>query len=89
LGFATVGADIGFQVNPEIKSTPKSGDAVIQDKGGIAFGLGAWIEKGLGNGSIKTGVGVQLPTDIHKPEVGDAVKNDLVLTIPVILEYTF
>jgi hypothetical protein len=80
LGFATVGADIGFLLNPEEKTAD-----VVTTKSGIEFGLGAWIQKGLGNGFIKTGVGVKLPTEAH----ADAGKTDLVLTIPVILEYTF
>jgi hypothetical protein len=83
LGFATIGADIGFQLNPELTS-----DDITLDEGGIEFGLGAWIEKDLGNGSIKTGIGVQLPTDAHKND-DFTTKNALVLTIPVILTYWF
>jgi hypothetical protein len=83
LGFATIGADVGFQLNPELTRQSKT-----YDEGGVEFGLGAWIQKGLGNGSIKTGVGVALPTVAHKAPDVDGEKT-LVLTIPVVLEYWF
>jgi hypothetical protein len=86
LGFATVGAEIGLQINPEI--TSKNGSSVTLDEGGLEVGLGLWIQKDVGNGLIKTGFGVQLPTEDHKPPTG-ATKSDLVFTIPVILEYSF
>jgi hypothetical protein len=89
LGFATVGADIGFQLNPATTSKPKSGETVTTNEGGIEFGLGAWIQKNVGNGLIKTGIGEQLPTEVSKPKGEKAEKSNLVLTIPVILEYSF
>jgi hypothetical protein len=93
LGFAVVGADIGFQLNPEITSK-MGGTSYTIDEGGVAFGLGAWIQKDLGNGLIKTGIGVQLPTTTGKVKIPPATvvtenKNPMILTIPVILEYSF
>jgi hypothetical protein len=88
LGFATIGADVGFQLNPKI-TAEIGGNSKTQDEGGVEFGLGAWIQKGLGNGSIKTGVGVKLPTVAHKAPDVDGTKENLVLTIPVIVEYWF
>jgi hypothetical protein len=89
LGFATVGADIGFELNPTI--TSKTGDtSTTLVKGGVGFGLGAWIEKGLASGSIKTGIGVTLPTTTHTllpDSANTAVKSPMVLTIPIIMEY--
>jgi hypothetical protein len=87
LGFATIGADIGFKLNPTTKTTGGGTTTTIKE-GGVEFGLGAWIQKDLASGLIKTGIGVQLPTTKYKIP-GDAPdeKNPMVLTIPIILEY--
>ncbi|MDR2403518.1 MAG: hypothetical protein LBD78_05765 [Spirochaetaceae bacterium] len=93
LGFATIGADVGFQVNPKITGE-QAGTSYTLDEGGVGFGLGAWIQKDFGNGLIKTGIGVTLPTVTHKLKpigvtTASDTKQDMVLTIPVIMEYWF
>jgi hypothetical protein len=93
LGFAKVGAEIGFLVNPKIEGE-SGGESETIDEGGIEFGLGAFIQKSVGTGFIRTGVGVALPTVAHKlkdplTDVTTEKKTDLVLTIPIYWEYSF
>jgi hypothetical protein len=93
LGFATVGAEIGFQVNPTIEFEG-GGDSKTINEGGIQFGLGAFIKKPVGAGFIRTGIGVVLPTVAHKvvdpvTDEPKELKKELVLTIPINWEYSF
>jgi hypothetical protein len=82
LGFATVGADLGVQLLPGTESSFT--DALFPDKdGGVRFGAGAWVQKSLGSGHIKTGFAVLAPSEVNK------AKTPLVFTIPVLLEYYF
>jgi hypothetical protein len=93
LGFATVGLDFGLQVLGAI--TNKDGDVIgevagVSDgyTGGIRVGFGLWLEKAIGNGSIRGGVAYKVGTKIddlgpnHKAENG-------ILSIPVLFSYAF
>jgi hypothetical protein len=85
-GFATIGADLGFAVNPKITQ-----GNMTHDEGGTEFGAGVWIAKvfGLQAGfvSLKTGVGITVPTVAHKVPVVGEIKNDRIITVPIILEF--
>jgi hypothetical protein len=70
LGFAVVGADIDVAFTGE--DDPKTDDS------NLGFGGALWLKKGLGNGYIATGVGVQLPKE-----------KLTVISVPIVLEYWF
>jgi hypothetical protein len=75
LGFAKVSGDISVNLVPE----EKRGDTVTE-KGEVKFGIGAWVEKALASGYIKTGVGLTLPGEVTKSTT---------IVVPVLLGYSF
>ncbi|GHV72393.1 hypothetical protein AGMMS49928_29200 [Spirochaetia bacterium] len=82
----TVGADIGFQLDPKVEAEAynKALDKSVKtevDKGGVVFGAGAYVRQDLGNGSLSGGLAFQAPTD-------DNGKTFL-FSIPIVLEYSF
>lgn len=80
LSFATVGLDFGFEYEAE---DDFSKDKYSHDGAGIKTGLGAWIEKKMGPGSIKGGLVVQFPTDWHGLELPTKI------LFPVFVEVAF
>jgi hypothetical protein len=87
LGFATIGLDFGLGVNGDTNGEAKAnGNSVWKDelKGGIDVGFGLWIQKDIGNGSIRGGVAYKVATE--NPE---NVKQNGILSIPVLFSYAF
>jgi hypothetical protein len=78
---ATVYLDLALKTATESRTLEKG------DKNdGAQFGVGAFIGRSLGKGSIRTGVAFWLP-----PSVNGKTKNQTggLITIPVIMEYAF
>jgi hypothetical protein len=73
LGPAIVSGDISVNMVPEVKGW-NAKDSEIK------FGAGAWIQKALASGFIKTGVGLTLPTESEK---------NTTIIVPVLLQYSF
>jgi hypothetical protein len=83
LGFAKLGVDVGLGFTGNTTSKVAGKDVEAKDSG-FGFGIGPWIQKGLGNGTIKAGLGFTSPTFVDGNSTGS-----LVLSIPIILEYGF
>jgi hypothetical protein len=77
---ATVGADVGFKAEGE-----GSTYGVKDKKDGFTFGVGGWISRNLGKGSIKTGLAFQFPKNGSNGTQG----NKSYLSWPIILEIGF
>ncbi|MDR2518013.1 MAG: hypothetical protein LBD13_01180 [Spirochaetaceae bacterium] len=86
LGFATIGLDFGLGVNGDGKAKVKTGAGTTETeaKGGIDVGFGLWIQKAIGNGSIRGGVAYKVATE--NPE---NVKQNGILSIPILFGYAF
>jgi hypothetical protein len=81
---AKVGADVGFKFTSDgdISST---WDLAGDSNSSTIFGLGAWIERNLGKGSIRTGLAYQFPKYGNNGTVGQTAY----LTWPIILTVSF
>jgi hypothetical protein len=78
---ATVGGDIGFKALGE--SSSPGGHK--NDDNGVTFGLGGWISRDLGKGTIKTGLAYQFPK-----YGSNGTKNQVsYLTWPIIITASF
>jgi hypothetical protein len=82
LGFAKAGLDVGFEYIGETKvdgekPTDKSGD------GGTRIGVGFWLEKTWGPGTVKGGLAYRLAGEVN------GTKEAGVFSIPLVFEYTF
>jgi hypothetical protein len=77
---ATVGADVGFRLKGESSYLDAK-----QNNEETIFGLGGWISRDLGKGSIKTGIAYQLPKYAANGIDGQSAY----LTWPIILEVSF
>jgi hypothetical protein len=80
IGTVTIAADVAVQFTGEDTSTITASPA---KEGGLKLGAGAWLGFPLGNGDLKLGVMAQLPTDY------DGGKEDLVVSLPISLQYSF
>jgi hypothetical protein len=76
---ATVGADVGLKAKGE---STIGGDGQKDQE--IVFGLGGWISRDLGKGSIKTGLAYQLP-----PSKDNTAEATSYFSWPIILEVSF
>jgi hypothetical protein len=87
LSFATIGLDVGIEYIGE--TTHEDGKVVNKTadfdglNGGIRIGFGAWIEKGMGNATIKGGLAYKVGTEVN------SIKEDGVFSIPIVFEYSF
>ncbi|MDR0375781.1 MAG: hypothetical protein LBH85_08680 [Treponema sp.] len=76
LGFATIGADIGFEYE-------QKDDINTLAKDSMQAGVGAWIERNLGPGAIKAGVIGRLPLE------WDGEQANFELFIPIFIRAGF
>jgi hypothetical protein len=76
LGFATLGGDIGVKLNPAKEVKTGAVTVTTDPAEALEFGIGLWIQKGLGSGHLKTGFAL-------KPG------KTTTFSIPVLLEYYF
>jgi hypothetical protein len=94
---ATVGLDVGFKVKGDgdfalsdtgtvsrgTITAMRAGTATVENSS--TFGIGAWINRNLGKGDIKTGLAYQFPTYGENGTVGEIGY----LTVPVVLTISF
>jgi hypothetical protein len=83
---AKLGVELGLEVIGETKVDGKVTQITVpgeDDNGGVNFGFGLWVDKSLGKGNVKTGIGYRIPTKINN------APKDGVLTLPVVITYSF
>ena len=83
VGFATIGLDFGLLMTGK-SSYVSGGTKTERDDAGAQFGIGAFIQRDLGNGRIQTGF-----TFTGAPTVDGKTDGHPTFVIPVILEYSF
>jgi hypothetical protein len=81
LDAATLGASIGLKIGGKAKNG--DGDAV-DNSNTMQVGFGAFVQKGLGSGSVKAGLAYTLAET-----TGGKANGSGVFSIPIILEYAF
>jgi hypothetical protein len=77
IGTATIAADLALEFTGEDSGTGAS------NEGGLKVGAGAWVGLPMGNGTFIVGVMSTLPMEFE----GD--KQDLVVAVPISLQYSF
>jgi hypothetical protein len=81
---AKVGVDVGFKFTSD-GDIPATWDTNESIDSSTTFGLGAWIERGLGKSQIRTGLAYQFPKYGSNGIVGETGY----LTWPIILTVSF
>lgn len=79
LGAFVVAADVGVQFTAKDSEDGNEKD----NTGGLKLGLGAWLGLNLGNGNMRVGVAAKIPTEY------DGKKTPLVVSLPIIMQYSF
>jgi len=79
LDFATLGLSIAFEMQGEDKYDGKGAE-----NNWSQFGIGGFVQKGLGSGNVKAGFAFTAPMSNK-----DGAQGSSVFTIPIILEYAF
>jgi len=79
-GFGIVGLDFGLS----FRGDQSNQDGAIENTSRFQMGFGGFFERNLGSGLFKTGVTYTLP-----PSIGGYSRGNGVLSIPVILQYSF
>ena len=90
LGPAIVGLTFGLNLQGASTMAGEAEDQGLTDWSQIGFG--AFVKKGFGNGAIVAGVGIKLPKTYGETDVaknGKQANEVTVVSIPVILEYSF
>jgi len=92
---AKVGVEFGLTAVGETREKWGSGDERGREDQYTLVGFGAWVDKSLGKGLVKVGVAYTLPATEHTVTTGAAsgdgqkTKGAGVLSVPIILEYSF
>jgi hypothetical protein len=97
MGNIIAGIDMGMEMHAEdTRETLLNGVQTIENSNYFDFGFGPWIEKDLGQGSIKIGVTVMFPgTDRYSydrtrtPSFLPTFTTDPVISFPISLTYSF